>query len=70
MTYARMMSLTSQINLSIGVDCVGQAKYYERLFLNKMSLRHTELTFSGLRQMWRKKEHGRIYTGLWRVRNR
>ncbi len=68
-TYARMMSLTSRINLAIGIDCVGHGKYCEILFLN-MRFHPTELTFSGLRWMWCKKEYGRIYTGLWRVKKR
>jgi hypothetical protein len=53
-TYTLRMSLTSQINLSIGIDCMGNAKYYERL-CNAMKSRHSALTFSGLHRMWRKK---------------
>jgi hypothetical protein len=68
-TYARTMSLTSRINLSIGIDCVGHAEYYQRLF-SSMLFRHTALTFSGLRRMWRKKEYGRMYTGTKAVRLR
>jgi hypothetical protein len=68
--YARTMSLTSRINLSVGIDCIGHAKYYERLF-GRMRFRHTStLTSSGLRRMWRKKEYGRMYAGLKSVRLR
>ncbi len=62
-TYSRSMVLTSRINLAIGMDTLGHAKVYEELF-ETMGLTHTELTFSGLRRMWRKKEFGRIYSGL------
>jgi hypothetical protein len=68
-TYARTMALRSRINLSVGIDCIGHAKYYERLF-GRMRFRHTSLTFSGLRRMWRKKEYGRMYSGLKSVRLR
>jgi hypothetical protein len=63
------MSLTSRINLAIEINCMGHGEYYGRLFSN-MRFHPTELTFSGLRWMWRKKEYGRIYTGLWRVKKR
>jgi hypothetical protein len=56
-TYARTMSLTSLVNLAIGIDCIGHAQYYERLFRR---MKFTELTFSGLRRMWHKKEYGWI----------
>ena len=46
-TYCRTMGLTSRINLAIGVDSVGHAQYYQRLF-QAMGMRHTELSFSGL----------------------
>jgi hypothetical protein len=68
-TYALTMLLESHINLSIKIDCMGHAQYYERLF-NTMKFRHSVLTFSGLRRMWRKKEYRRMYTGLKRVRLR
>jgi hypothetical protein len=66
-TYAQTMSLTSRVNLAIGIACIGHAQYYERLF-RRMHFNHTELTFSGLWWMWRKKEYGRMYSGLKRVR--
>jgi hypothetical protein len=70
-TYSRTMALTSRINISIGIDCIGHAEYYERLF-RAMKFTATQLTFSGLRRMWRKKEYGRMYSGLktvkWRRR--
>jgi hypothetical protein len=65
-TYARTMTLTSRINIAIGIDCIGHARYYERLF-RTMNFRHTALTFSGLQRMWRKKEYRRMYSGLKRV---
>jgi hypothetical protein len=40
-TYARSMSLTSRINMAIGINCMGHGKYYERLFAN-MRFRPTE----------------------------
>jgi hypothetical protein len=33
------MLLASRINLSIGVDCIGHAKYYERLFSSRGSVK-------------------------------
>jgi hypothetical protein len=48
---------------------MGHGKDYERLFAN-MQFQPTELTFSGLRGMWRKKGYGRMYTGLRRVKKR
>ena len=54
-TYARMMFLTLQINLSIGIDCIGQGKYYERFF-KSMRFTCSPLTFSGRRRIGPKKE--------------
>jgi hypothetical protein len=62
-TFARTNSLTSRIALSVGIDTLGHAKYYEDLFF-EMQFTTTELTFSGLRRMFRKKEYGRMYKGL------
>ena len=61
------MALTSRINIVIGIDCVGHAEYYERLF-KMMNFRQTQLIFSGLHQMYRKKEYGRMYCGLKEVK--
>jgi hypothetical protein len=63
------MALTSQINIAISVDCVGNAEYYERLF-KAMGFKRTALTSSRLRQMWHKKEYGRMYSGLKKVKLR
>jgi hypothetical protein len=63
------MVLTSRINLAIGIDTLGHAKVCEELF-ETMGFTHTELTFSGLRRMWRRKEFGRIYSGLRTVKRR
>jgi hypothetical protein len=65
--YAQTVALTSRINISIGVDCVGHAKCYERLF-GAMGFRMTALPFSDLQRMWRKKEYSRIYLGLQKVK--
>jgi hypothetical protein len=40
-TYARSMALTSQINIAIGIDCVGHAVFYERLF-RAMGFQYTQ----------------------------
>jgi hypothetical protein len=68
-TYARTMALTSRLNLAISIDSLGHATYYTRLF-GAMKFRKTELTFSGLRRMWRKKEYGRMYHARRRVKKR
>jgi hypothetical protein len=47
-------------NITIGIDTLGHAKFYEELFAATMKLTNTEFTFSGLRRMWQKKEYGRI----------
>jgi hypothetical protein len=66
-TYTETMTLTSWINLAISINCVGHAMYYERL-LKQMLFHHMSLTLSGLRRMLHKKEYGRMYAGLWRVK--
>jgi hypothetical protein len=68
-TFCRSMALTSRISTSIGIDTLGHAKFFEDLFF-EMKFHTTELTFSGLRRMWRKKEYGRIYSGLRHVKRR
>jgi hypothetical protein len=35
-----------------------------------MEFMATDVTFSGVRQMWKKKEYGRMYSGLWKVKRR
>jgi hypothetical protein len=67
--YCRTMVLTSRINIAIGIDTLRHAKFYENLF-DAMKFQHTELTCSGLRRMWRKKEYGCIYFGLQKVKLR
>jgi hypothetical protein len=59
-TYCRSMALISRINIAIGINTLGHA----------MKFQHTKLTWSGLRLMWRKKEYGRIYFGLQKVKLR
>jgi hypothetical protein len=68
-TFSKTMVLTSRINLAVSIDSLGHSSYYERLF-SAMRLQHTQLTFSGLRRMWRKKEYGRIYSATKRIRRR
>jgi hypothetical protein len=68
-TFCRTMALTSRISTSVAIDTLGHAQYYEDLFLS-MKFQPTELTFSGLRRMWRKKEYGRIYCGRRDVKRR
>ncbi len=68
-TYSRTMALTSRLNLAISIDSLGHAEYFERLF-GAMKFRVTELTFSGLRRMWRKKEYGRMYSAKKTVKQR
>jgi hypothetical protein len=68
-TYSRTNSLTSRIALAVRIDTLGHAKYYEDLFF-EMKVTTTELTFSGLRQMYRKKEYSRMYKGLQSVQIR
>jgi hypothetical protein len=71
-TYCRSMALTSRINIAIRINTLGHSKFYENLF-DTMKFQHTEtekVTCSGLRRMWRKKEYGRIYFGLRKVKLR
>jgi hypothetical protein len=68
-TLCRTMALTARISMSVSIDTLGHAEYYEVLFV-AMDFGHTELTSSGLRRMWRKKEYGRIYSRLREVKRR
>jgi hypothetical protein len=61
-TYCKTMSLTSRLSIAISIDTLGHSEYFLRLF-GAMKFRKTELTFSGLRRMWRKKEYGRMRQG-------
>jgi hypothetical protein len=51
-TYCKTMSLTSRLSIAISIDTLGHSEYFLRLF-RSMKFRTTELTFSGLCQMWR-----------------
>jgi hypothetical protein len=51
------MVLTSRINIAIGIDPLGHAGFYEELF-ESMNFTSSEMTFSGLRRMGKKKEFG------------
>jgi hypothetical protein len=55
--------------MAISIDSLGHATYFERLFL-AMKFTPTQLTFSGLRRMWRKKEYGRVYSASKKVKQR
>jgi hypothetical protein len=44
-TYSRTMALTSMINIMIGIDTLGYAKFYDELFA-AMQFSNTQLTFS------------------------
>jgi hypothetical protein len=68
-TYGRTMALTSPLNLVLSINSLGHGTYYERPFLH-MQFKHTELTFSGLRRMWQKKEYGRMYKVRKKVKKR
>jgi hypothetical protein len=56
-TYCKTMVLTSRINIAIGIDPLGHAGFYEELF-ESMNFTSSEMTFSGLRRMGKKKEFG------------
>jgi hypothetical protein len=49
------MALTSRLNLAVSIDSLGHVTYYEQRLLAAMKFQPTQLTFSGLRRMWRKK---------------
>jgi hypothetical protein len=59
-TYSRTMALTSHQNLTVSINSLGHATYYERLF-HAMKFRQTQLPVSGQGRKWRKKEYGQIY---------
>jgi hypothetical protein len=56
------MSLTTRLSIAILIDMLGHSEYVLRLFC-AMKFQTTELTFSGLCKMWRKKEYGRMRQG-------
>jgi hypothetical protein len=68
-TYCKSMVLTSRIHLAIGIDTLGHQCFFQEIF-ESMDFTETELTFSGLRRMWKKKEYGRMYSGLRSVKRR
>jgi hypothetical protein len=63
------MALTSCLNLAILIDSLGHAEYFERLF-GAMKFCATDLTFSDLKRMWRKKEYGQMYHAKKTVKQR
>jgi hypothetical protein len=58
-TFCKTMVLTSRIHLAIGIDRLGHASFFEEIFCS-MGFTATDVTFSGLRQMWKNKENGRM----------
>jgi hypothetical protein len=68
-TLCRTMVLTSRIHLAIRIDSLGHQSFFEEVF-STMGFTRTHVTFSGLRRMWKKKEYGRTYSGLWKVKRR
>jgi hypothetical protein len=68
-TYCKTMVLTSRIHVAIGIDTLGHESFFEEVF-NSMGLTTTDVTSCGLRRMWKKKEYGRMYSGLRTVKRR
>jgi hypothetical protein len=68
-TYCRTMILTSRIHLAIGIDTLGHSRFFQEIFAS-MEFTATEITFLGLTRMWKKKEYGRMYCGLRKVKLR
>jgi hypothetical protein len=68
-TLCRMTVLTSRIHLAIGINTLGHQGFFEEVF-SSFGLTWTHVTFTGLRRMWKKKEYGRTYSGLWKVKRR
>jgi hypothetical protein len=66
-TLCRTMVLTSRIHLAIGINTLGHQSFFEEVF-STMGFTKTHVTFSGLRRMWKKKEYGRKYSGLRKVK--
>lgn len=61
-TLCMTMALTSRLCIAVSVDTLGHSVFYVQLF-SAMGFATTELTFSGLRRMCRRKEYGRIRQG-------
>jgi hypothetical protein len=53
----------------IGWDTKASLKRFSAPW-SSMGFRRTHVTFSGLRQMWKRKEYGRTYSGLQKVKRR
>jgi hypothetical protein len=66
---AKTIVLTFRIHLAIGIDKLGHERIFKEIFL-AMGFTTTNLTISGLRQIWKKKEYGRMYSSLWKVKRR
>jgi hypothetical protein len=67
--FCRMMVLTSRIHLAILINTLGHQNFFEEV-LCLMGFTRTDVTLSGLRHMWKHKEHGRMYSGLQKVKRR
>jgi hypothetical protein len=68
-TLCRTMVLTSRIHLAIGIDTLGHQSFFEEVF-SSLGFTWTHVTSTGLRRMWKKKEYGRTYSGLRKVKRR
>jgi hypothetical protein len=56
-------------HLAIGINMLGHQSFFEEVSCS-MGFTRTDITFSGLRRMSKKKEYGRMYSGLWKVKRR
>jgi hypothetical protein len=63
------MVLTSRINLAIGIDTLGHETFFEEVFYS-MGFTRTDMTFLGLRRMWKRKEYGQMSSGLQKVKRK
>jgi hypothetical protein len=61
-TYCKTMLLTSRLSIALSIDTLGHWEHFLKLF-RAMKFRTTELTFSGLCRIRRKKEYGRMQQG-------
>jgi hypothetical protein len=68
-TVCRTLVLTSRINLALGIDTLGHQSFFEEVYC-LMGFTRIDVTFSGLRRMWKKEEYGQMYFGIWKVKRR
>jgi hypothetical protein len=67
--YVRQGYLPPESMLRFGIDTLGRVSFFEEIFCS-IGFTATGVTFSGLRHMRKKKEYGRIYSGIWKVKRR